>query len=140
MRSGMKLRAERKQSQQNARHAATRRLRRRPWSGGESLEARQLLAGDLVGYWQADQNLVTAAGSAVLTEWTDIVAAQPTRIFGSPELNASGAGGRAMVSFDATDGNDGVRVASANNPLGSPTDFSVAFAFQTTSRRETGTK
>ena len=104
----------------------------------ESLEPRQLLAGDLLAHWRAD-DLVTLGDEAVVDQWIDQVAQIPAeRGDGTPQLVTNRLGGRAVVRFSAAEGGDGLFVPSSVNPMAGATDFSVLVAFVTSSSDLTG--
>ncbi len=104
----------------------------------EHLEPRQLLAGDLLAHWRAD-DLVALGDEAIVDEWTDQVADIPaTRGDGTPQLVTDRLGGRAMVRFAEADGGDGLSVRPAFNPMAGATDFSALVAFVTSSSDLTG--
>lgn len=94
--------------------------------GCESLEKRNLLAGDLIAHWTASESISVGAEGAVVASWTDIVSGKQSETVGTPMLVSDAIGGRAAVRFDATDGVDGIRISSFENPLDGATDFSVA--------------
>ncbi len=101
----------------------------------EPLEARQLLAGDLVGYWLADQ--IAAADGDAISSWTGQEGLEASAQ-GSPTFVADAINGRAAVRLDPTDDLDGFRLRSAINPLSGANDFSVAVVFVTDSNNLLG--
>jgi VCBS repeat-containing protein len=103
----------------------------------ESLEHRQLLAGDLIAHWLADRIVPSNDGS--IPQWTDTVTNLAAATVGQPMLQPNALAGRALVRFDATDGADGFRVKSTSNPLSGAQDFSVVVAIATDSQNLQGT-
>ncbi len=99
----------------------------------EQLETRCLLAGDLIAHWVADDLDSGGADVAPVTEWVDSVAGREVGAIGTPLKIANSIGGRASVQFDPSDGDDGFRLRSTNNPLVRADDFSVLVAFRTDS-------
>ncbi|MCA9166767.1 MAG: tandem-95 repeat protein, partial [Planctomycetales bacterium] len=99
----------------------------------ESLEARSLLAGDLVGHWRAADLVGTVAEGAAVTAWVDNVSGISASGFGTPTLSETGLGGRPTLLFDSSDGDDYLTVTSNDNPLTNADDFSVVVAFSTDS-------
>ena len=84
----------------------------------ESLESRQLLAGDLVAHWQADDLTATVGDGEQVDRWQDRVSQIPAdRVDGSVELAANRLGGRAVLRFDAADGGDSLAVHKTVNPM-----------------------
>ena len=117
--------------------AASDALRdRRRTRGLESLETRQLLAGDLVGHWLADDLNESVDDQAQVTAWPDAVAEINASLFhGSPTLAKGQLGGRSVVRFDATDANgiDSLKIRIAGNPINQADDFSVVVVFASSS-------
>ena len=99
----------------------------------ESLEARVLLAGDLVAQWRAEDLSEILSDQAEVTEWVDSVASIQAVAEGQPRLIESALGGRSVIRLDTSDGIDGFKVTALKNPLSGANDFSVAVAFQTAS-------
>ena len=98
----------------------------------ESLESRQLLAGDLVAHWQADDLTATVGDGEQVDRWQDRVSQIPAdRVDGSVELAANRLGGRAVLRFDAADGGDSLAVHKTVNPMAGAEDFSIVLAFAT---------
>ena len=94
----------------------------------ESLEARQMLAGDLIAHWRASD--LQLDNGATVDTWTDTVSEIDARqSAGSPEFVQFGHGGRPAVRFDPSDGDDELRITSIANPLNNANDFSVTVAF-----------
>ena len=102
----------------------------------ETLEARQMLAGDLVGHWVADDIPMEPEARLV---WSDrigeIIA---TRSIGNPGVAESALGGRDVVRFDASDGGYMMEVPVNSNPVSQADDFSIVVAFATASNELTG--
>jgi hypothetical protein len=96
----------------------------------ESLEARHLLAGNLTAQWTADDLLAQLPEGGTIAAWQDSVAGIGATSSGSPALLTGQAGGRALVSFDASDGADSLFIDARDNPLTGAGDFSVAVAFR----------
>ncbi|MCP4192926.1 MAG: tandem-95 repeat protein [Planctomycetaceae bacterium] len=96
----------------------------------ETLETRQLLAGDLVGQWVAE-NLEIPNGAEVQA-WPDEINQVPAgRSLGSVKLAANQLGGRSVMRFDAAEGGDNLIISSFDNPLAAADDFSIVIAFST---------
>ncbi|MCA9200672.1 MAG: cadherin-like domain-containing protein, partial [Planctomycetales bacterium] len=91
----------------------------------EPLEARCLLAGDLVAHWNAD----TFAADA--ESWLDSVGGVAAGVFGQPSLAAAEINGRSVVSLDAADGVDGFRIAVSDSPMSNAADYSLVVVFRT---------
>ncbi|MCA9217525.1 MAG: tandem-95 repeat protein [Planctomycetales bacterium] len=107
---------------------------RRRHTQGEALEARHLLAGDLIAQWTADDlNDVVDAG-AVVQDWSDSIGNISARNLGTnPTLIRGGFGGRSGVRFDTGDGADLLQVGLTDNPVNGLDEFTVVVAFSTTS-------
>ncbi|MBN02069.1 MAG: hypothetical protein CMJ77_23430 [Planctomycetaceae bacterium] len=102
----------------------------------EMLEARQMLAGDLVGHWVAD-DISTQPDERL--SWSDRVGEIiASRSVGSPVVAESALGGRDVVRFDASDSGDMLEVPVNANPLSQANDFSVIVAFATAANDLTG--
>ena len=124
------------QRQARCRRGARKLRKRRPAIGLEPLESRQLLAGDLVAHWRADDLNETLADQAQVTDWPDAIANANAALFrGSPTLAKGQLGGRSVVRFDATDANgiDSLLISIQDNPLPRAEDFSVVVVFATSS-------
>ena len=108
------------------------RNRRRRTRTLEGLEARQLLAGDLVGHWLAEDLAGTATPDMPVDNWADktsgIVA---TLGGGTPTFVPNQIGGRGVIRFDASDGTDYLKVDKAVSPMTGANDYSVIVAFAT---------
>ena len=104
----------------------------------ETLEPRQMLAGDLVAQWLADDLNAIVESGAPVAEWTDSGGTRSATAIGSPVLVEQSLGGRSFVRFAPDDGDDGFRVSSIDNPTAAATDFSVAVAFRPDSDALTG--
>ncbi|MDG2380298.1 MAG: Ig-like domain-containing protein, partial [Pirellulaceae bacterium] len=95
----------------------------------ESLEDRRLLAGDLVAQWRAeDLNHLLNDGDQV-SNWSDSIAAVPTKNRGTPTLIKQQYGGRSTVRFHPSDGDDSLRISIADNPINRADNFSVIVTF-----------
>ena len=123
-------------SPQSRRRSGERRRRR--FGEVERLEARVLLAGDLVAHWRAHALLGEMDGGAVVQGWDDAVANVTAIASGQPVLVPNAIGGRAVVRFDAADGADALRVDRQQNPLAGAGDFSVVVVFATSSTQLEG--
>ena len=99
----------------------------------EALEARHLLAGDLVGHWVADDLNATVADNGTISDWSDSVTAVSASSIGAPTLIQNSLGGRSVVRFQPDDGSDGFRIRAADNPVVAAPDFSVVVTFVTAS-------
>lgn len=103
----------------------------------ESLETKQLLAGDLVASWRADS--ITFDEDAVqIAEWPDTVMGRVVSPVGQPRLIRNAINGRPAVRFQTLDGVDGFVGEAAVNPLGGADDFTVVVAYATDSNRLQG--
>ena len=102
-------------------------------AGWESLETRQLLAIDLTALWLADDLVGQLPEGGKVTAWSDGLSGIPATASGTPQLLTDGAGGRALVHFDARDGADSLFIDANVSPLTGAADFSVVVAFQTDS-------
>ncbi|MCA9215413.1 MAG: tandem-95 repeat protein, partial [Planctomycetales bacterium] len=102
----------------------------------ETLETRQLLAGDLIAHWNATSIATDETGA--ITGWTDSVGNIEAEPKGAPVLLADGINGRPGVQFNATDGDDLFRVRAADSPLARATDFSAVVVFETDSQSLVG--
>ena len=99
----------------------------------ETLESRQLLAGDLVGHWLAEDLSATLGDGDTVTNWTDSREAVVATAVGTPTWGAYQLGGRAAVHFDPTDGDDALVVSRSDSPASRADDFSIVVAFATDS-------
>jgi len=117
-----------------AKQFTRKRRRSRRWdhkSQLETLEPRQLLAGDLVGHWLADDLNATVASGDPITAWTDSVAGITAPATGDPRLIQAVHDGHSVVRFDPTDAVDAFRVAAADSPMSGADDFTIAVVFAT---------
>jgi hypothetical protein len=99
----------------------------------EKLEARVLLAGDLVGHWRAQELRDTVDDGALVQQWNDLssdIVAEPD---GQPILVHDGVNGRAIVRFSGNDGADLFRVPADQSPMSGAEDFTIAVSFLTNS-------
>ncbi|MCA9215514.1 MAG: lamin tail domain-containing protein [Planctomycetales bacterium] len=102
----------------------------------ETLEARVLLAGDLVAHWQADDLVSSTADGATVGAWVDRVAIRPaSNVAGSPILQYASLDGRASVRFDSTDGGDLLEVPFNANPIAGATDYSLIVVLSTSAQQ-----
>ena len=99
----------------------------------ERLEARELLAGDLVGHWRAHDLTPTYEDNQTVEVWSDAVQQSEASREGTPVLVKNQFGGRSVVRFDADDGGDAFSIAREENPLSEAADYSVVVAFATDS-------
>ncbi|MCA9215229.1 MAG: tandem-95 repeat protein, partial [Planctomycetales bacterium] len=99
----------------------------------EQLESRQLLAGDLVAHWQAENLNATTADGESVSVWEDSVRGIVAAGEGEPTLVRGGIGGRSIVRFETADGDDSLVVAKDDSPLAGASDFSIVVAFVTDS-------
>ena len=118
------------------RNTTDRLSRKSQLSVQETLEARHLLAGDLVAHWNADSAVTDETGA--ITAWIDSIGSVDAVPDGSPVLLQDGIGGRAAIRFDSSDGIDLFRVRAAVNPLARVDDFSAAIVFETDSQSLVG--
>ena len=99
----------------------------------ETMEARVLLAGDLVGHWIADDLNTELDDQATVSRWTDTVSGIEGSAIGQPILAKGQIGGRSAIRFETSDGVDAIKVAGSVSPLRTAEDFSVFATFQTDS-------
>ena len=118
----MNMRQRRSRNHANTRHSF----------GIESLEARQLLAGDLVAEWSADL-IDGVEDGAIVQDWADSTGGRAGTRNGSPTLAVGAIRGRNAISFDPSDGADSFDVSAANSPISLKDDFSLSVVFQTQS-------
>lgn len=95
----------------------------------ESLEARTLLAGDLMAHWVADEQL-ELNGEGSIASWTDQIGGRTASPSGTPILVEQTLSGRDAIRFQPTDGTDGFRVPAVSNPIVDADDFSVIVTFR----------
>jgi VCBS repeat-containing protein len=95
------------------------------------LESRQLLAGDLVSHWLADDLSAIVADGQTVMQWTDRVGSQVATTVGAPKVMHGELSGRAVVRFDASDGNDMFRLPANNSPMSGAADYSISAVFRT---------
>ena len=72
----------------------------------EQLESRELLAGDLVAHWQADDLRTQLSDGQTVEAWIDRVSGIAADAEGTPLLAANQIRGRALITLDASDGDD----------------------------------
>ena len=114
---------------------------RRKWrhhSALESLETRQLLAGDLTGHWVAEDLAAALADGERVASWTDRVAGITATSLGEPQLAHRALNQSASVRFQRSDGIDTLTVPAASSPLSGASDFSLAVVFATESQNLNG--
>ena len=99
----------------------------------ETMEARVLLAGDLVGHWIADDLNAELDDQATVSRWADSVSGIEGSAIGQPILAKGQIGGRSAIRFETSDGVDAIKVAGSVSPLRTAEDFSVFATFQTDS-------
>ncbi|MEZ6116784.1 MAG: Ig-like domain-containing protein [Pirellulaceae bacterium] len=104
----------------------------------EFLERRDLLAGDLVAHWVADQGVSASLEDAVVMEWSDRISGISADAFGSPTLINEAMGRRPVVRFDQAGSKDWLQVGKSDNPLSGANDFSVAVLFQSNGKAADG--
>ena len=83
----------------------------------EALEARCLLAGDLISQWLADDLNATVGDGSAIVRWHDSQGDIEALAVGAPTLVTDAVGGRSTVRFEPADGTDGFRVRSTDNPV-----------------------
>ena len=105
----------------------------------ERLETRQLLAGDLIGHWLAQDLSDAYDDGQVVTEWVDRVAQIPAQSSGSPTFETNSLGGRATIGFDASDARDWFEISKEVSPVSNANDFSIAVLFSTSDDQLIGT-
>ena len=108
-------------------------LRRQTARPVESLEARMLLAADLVAHWRAD-SLDALPHESVVAAWTDNVKSLEATASGEPKLALGQIGGRSAIAFDTSDGDDGLKLRPQDSPLTGLSDFTVMVTFATESQ------
>ena len=96
---------------------------------GEILEKRNLLVGNLIAHWLANE-ISPPDADKVVSSWVDSHASISAMAVGSPELQTNRFGGRSTIKFDPSDGDDSFRVSKNDNPLPRG-DFSVVVTFAT---------
>lgn len=106
-----------------------RRERVRFLGHSETLEKRNLLAGDLIARWLAD-DLAPPDVEQGVSAWVDSQSEITAQADGMPQLLANRFGGRSTIRFDPSDGADSFRISKDDNPLPRG-DFSVVVAFAT---------
>ena len=89
--------------------------------------------------WTADQIGFELANHDVVPEWTDSVAGLTALAQGTPTFEEGVLGGRNAIRFDASDGEDFLRLGLAENPVNGKTSFSVTVVFATASSDLQGT-
>ena len=124
----------------NRRNWKTSNRQRRIVGRVEALEARQLLAGDLVAQWVADDLESSVEDGQVVTSWADAISGTTASVVanGSPTLIHNAMSGRGVVRFDGASGMDALQVAPTDSPLDGASDFSVTVAFVTSSSDNVG--
>ena len=110
-----------------------RSRRARGASSLEHLEARQLLAGDLVAHWLAQDLIGVVEEGQIPEAWVDRVGQVAATSEGGPAYISAAAGGRATLRFDDSDGIDLFRVTGEANPMAKAGDFTVVAVFETSS-------
>lgn len=110
--------------------ARTARQRKRGF-GIERLEARHLLAANLVAHWNANDLDETVANNAIVEVWHDSQADIAATKSGEPRLVHDSVFGQSVVRFDPTDGIDSLRTSSSDSPMGGRLDFTVSVTFVT---------
>lgn len=112
----------------------SRRLRIRGKSRNlETLEPRQLLAGDLVNHWLVQDLVGTLNDGDTATAWVDRVASVEGSAEGTPVFAEEGMGSRAAFQFDASDGLDLFRISAPQHAVAGADDFSIVVVFSTDS-------
>ena len=104
----------------------TRGRRNRRNNNLESLETRQMLAGDLVAQWQAD-SIEVADGN--VSAWVDSISQLEAAVAGDPKVEV-GLGGRSFVRLNPADGVDGFRISKTVSPMVNAGDFSIVVTYQ----------
>ncbi|MCA9215127.1 MAG: hypothetical protein KDB27_18795, partial [Planctomycetales bacterium] len=89
----------------------------------EPLEARQLLAGDLIAHWNANDLADSHAVGDPIVSWGDSVSAVEAAASGAPEFVNGVFGGRPAIRFVAKEVNDGFKVPKEASPLNGAEDF-----------------
>ena len=117
------------------------KTRRKPWRtlhsrrfrrlGCECLETRCLLAGDLIGHWNADSLNATLDDGETVGSWLDIAGGAAADSSGTPTLVKDALFGRSVVRFDRADGADLFTVAADASPMSQIEDFTIAVVFAT---------
>lgn len=104
---------------------------RRSLVSTESLEARCLLASDLIAQWVADDLNATLADGAVITQWNDAVGNIAAVASGNPTLAKDRFDGHSTVRFETSDQIDILRVAALDSPMSDADAFTIALVFGT---------
>ncbi len=99
----------------------------------ESLEARCVLAGDLLAQWIAEDFRATEPDGAMVGDWHSSNSGIVAQVDGAPTLRHDGIQGRATLEFIPEDGTDQFRVNRLQSPMSNATDFTVAVVFATDS-------
>ena len=106
--------------------------KRQTWQRAmESLESRQLLAGDLTGQWVADDLEGLVPDGEVVTVWDDALSGISAHAAGEPRLIRDVFDGHSAVRFNRFDNIDSLVVDAAENPLSGINDFSIALVVAT---------
>jgi hypothetical protein len=107
---------------------------------GESLEAKLMLAGDLVAHWRADDLNATLDDQAGVMNWVDQVASVDAVAHGQPTLVKSALGGRSAVRFSTEAGAEGFTIGPTASPMRNADDFTIVVAFATDSQNLVGAR
>ena len=97
----------------------------------EFLETRCLLAGDLIGHWNANSLNATLDDGSTVDSWLDIAGGAAANSSGTPTLIKDALFGRSVVRFDGADGEDRFTVAANDSPMSDAEDFTIAVVFAT---------
>ncbi len=80
--------------------------------------------------WNADDLAANLTSGATVTSWQDDVGGHKALAsVGSPKFIPSVINGHSVVRFTPSDGNDSLRVPTADNPMSGAEDFTVAVVF-----------
>ena len=114
------------------------RTRSRKTRNLEFLESRQLLAGDLIAHWSAD-DIQGIEDGASLAAWTDLVSGVSLEAANAsqPTLVRNAVGGRSMLEFNGSE-SDSLQADPSDSPMSDIGDFSIAVSFATDSNMHLG--
>ncbi|MCA9198016.1 MAG: hypothetical protein KDA87_10775, partial [Planctomycetales bacterium] len=99
----------------------------------ERLEARRLLAADLIAHWNANDLAAQIASSQLSEIWLDRIAEIPASQDGHPSVQPRVLNQHATVRFDNPSSFDRYVVRTTDNPLTGLRNFSVSVVFATAS-------
>ena len=86
-----------------------------------------------MGHWRAHDLADTVVAGQPISDWHDTIGGIEATGNGEPIFSPGQAGGRAAIGFDPSDGADGLKVRSQDNPLNGKLDFTAFVTFSTSS-------